>query len=177
MNQLSDLRQPFSLCFNFFIHNFPPQHPLLSPLCLVPSPSPTHQCDFDKCFRATIPNLFGTREQFHGRKIFHRPGWRGWFWDDSSALHLLCTLFLLFLQLHLRLSCVWSLRLGTPVLGPWQMLQKKRGWGLYFNQENIHTRRQQHPTPVLLPGKSQGQRSLEGCRLWGRTESDTTEAT
>ena len=34
-----------------------------------------------------------------------------------------------------------------------------------------------HPTPVLLPGESQGQRSLVGCSLWGRTESDTTEAT
>ena len=38
-------------------------------------------------------------------------------------------------------------------------------------------RRQWHPTPVLLPGKSHGQRSLVGCRLWGRTESDTTEVT
>ena len=32
-------------------------------------------------------------------------------------------------------------------------------------------------TPVFLAGESQGQRSLVGCRLWGRTESDTTEAT
>ena len=32
-------------------------------------------------------------------------------------------------------------------------------------------------TPVFLPGESQGQRSLVGCRLGGRTESDTTEAT
>ena len=32
-------------------------------------------------------------------------------------------------------------------------------------------------TPVLLPGESQGQESLVGCRLWGHTESDTTEAT
>ena len=38
-------------------------------------------------------------------------------------------------------------------------------------------RRQRHPTPVLLPGKSHGRRSLVGCPLWGRTESDTTEAT
>ena len=38
-------------------------------------------------------------------------------------------------------------------------------------------RRQWQPTPVFLPGESQGQRSLAGCRLWGRTESDTTEAT
>ena len=30
-------------------------------------------------------------------------------------------------------------------------------------------------TPVLLPGKSYGQRSLGGCSPWGRTESDTTE--
>ena len=34
---------------------------------------------------------------------------------------------------------------------------------------------QQQPTPVFLPGESQGQGSLVGCRLWGRTESDTTE--
>ena len=31
------------------------------------------------------------------------------------------------------------------------------------------------PTPVFLPGESQGQRNLVGCRLWGRTESDMTE--
>ena len=36
-------------------------------------------------------------------------------------------------------------------------------------------RRQWHPTPVLLPGKSHGQRSLIGCSPWGRCESDTTE--
>ena len=33
------------------------------------------------------------------------------------------------------------------------------------------------PTPVFLPGGSQGQGSLVGCRLWGRTEPDTPEAT
>ena len=36
-------------------------------------------------------------------------------------------------------------------------------------------RRQWHPTPVLLPGKSHGRRSLEGCSLWGRWGLDTTE--
>ena len=41
----------------------------------------------------------------------------------------------------------------------------------------MHWRRKWHPTPVFLPGESQGRGSLEGCRLWGRTESDTTEAT
>ena len=41
----------------------------------------------------------------------------------------------------------------------------------------MHWRRKWQPTPVFLPGESQGQRSLMGCCLWGRTESDTTEAT
>ena len=41
----------------------------------------------------------------------------------------------------------------------------------------MHWRRKWQPTLVFLPGESQGQRSLVGCRLWGRTESDTTEAT
>ena len=36
-------------------------------------------------------------------------------------------------------------------------------------------RRQWHPTPVLLPGKSHGRRSLLGCNPWGRWKSDTTE--
>ena len=41
----------------------------------------------------------------------------------------------------------------------------------------MHWRRKWQPTPVFLPGESQGQRSLVGCRLWGRTESDTSEMT
>ena len=39
----------------------------------------------------------------------------------------------------------------------------------------LHWRRKWQPTPVFLPGESQGRQSLVGCRLWGRTESDTTE--
>ena len=37
--------------------------------------------------------------------------------------------------------------------------------------------KEMEPTPVFLPGESQGRGSLVGCRLWGRTESDTTEVT
>ena len=37
----------------------------------------------------------------------------------------------------------------------------------------MHWRRKWQPTPVFLPGESQGRRSLVGCRLWGLTESDT----
>ena len=38
-------------------------------------------------------------------------------------------------------------------------------------------RRKWQPTPVFLPRESQGWGSLVGCRLWGHTESDTTEVT
>ena len=41
----------------------------------------------------------------------------------------------------------------------------------------MHWRRKWQPTPVFLPGESQGQRSLVGCRLWGLSELGTTEAT
>ena len=41
----------------------------------------------------------------------------------------------------------------------------------------MHWRKKWQPTPVFLPGESQGRGALLGCRLWGRTESDTTEAT
>ena len=40
----------------------------------------------------------------------------------------------------------------------------------------LHWRRKWQPTPVFLPGESQGRGSLVGCCLWGRTESDMTEA-
>ena len=41
----------------------------------------------------------------------------------------------------------------------------------------MHWRRKWQPTPVFLPGESQGWGSLVGYHLWGRTESDMTEAT
>ena len=46
---------------------------------------------------------------------------------------------------------------------------------LFNNVQVVSRRRQWHPTPVLLPGKSHGWRSLVGCSPWGREESDTTE--
>ena len=45
-----------------------------------------------------------------------------------------------------------------------------------IQQSIAYSRRKQwHPTPVLLPGKSHGQRSLVGCSPWGREELDMTE--
>ena len=46
---------------------------------------------------------------------------------------------------------------------------------VYHFLDGVHRRRRWHPTPVLLPGKSHGQRSLVGCSPWGHEESDTTE--
>ena len=60
---------------------------------------------------------------------------------------------------------------GSPC---WQDTLNGEAWELLGW---LCTWRQWHPTPVLLPGKSQGWRSLVGCSLWGRTESDTTEVT
>ena len=41
----------------------------------------------------------------------------------------------------------------------------------------MHWKRKWQPSPVFSPGEFQGRGSLVGCCLWGRTESDTTEAT
>ena len=55
------------------------------------------------------------------------------------------------------------LQCGRPGFDPWV--------------GKIPWRKKWQPTPVVLPGESQGQRSLLGCHLWGRTELDTTDVT
>ena len=59
-------------------------------------------------------------------------------------------------------------------LGPimYQLIYTRCLFSYYYL---ILWRRQWHSTPVLLPGKSHGRRSLVGCSSWGRQESDTTE--
>ena len=53
----------------------------------------------------------------------------------------------------------------------WWAALFKNNWTLWWSFQ----RRQWHPTPVLLPGKSHGWRSLVGCSPWSLEESDTTE--
>ena len=83
---------------------------------------------------------------------------------------------------------LWEVRLGKgPLvfhlgrLGAWWAavpgVTESRMWLGDFSFTFMHWRRKWQPTPVFLPGESQGQRSLVGCCLWGRTESDMTEAT
>ena len=62
-----------------------------------------------------------------------------------------------------RLQSMGSLRVGLSTLT--------------FTFPFMHWRRKWQPTPVFLPGESQGWGSLVGCRLWGHTESDTAGAT
>ena len=52
-----------------------------------------------------------------------------------------------------------------------------RSWTRLSKFTFMHWRRKWQPTSVFLPGESQGWGNLVGCRLWGRTELDTTEAT
>ena len=67
--------------------------------------------------KPVVPNLFGTRDQFCGKQCFPRPGPWGWFQDDSSVLHLLCTSFqLLIHQFLVRQLGIRSWRSGTPVV-------------------------------------------------------------
>ena len=70
---------------------------------------------------------------------------------------------------HTLDNLLWTCRpvLGTPHM-PCNMLH-------FPHPSTRRWRRQWHPTPVLLPGKSHRRRSLVGCSPWGRTESDTTE--
>ena len=49
-------------------------------------------------------------------------------------------------------------------------------WTIFFQKYlHIKWRRQWHPTPVLLPGKSHGRGRLVGCSPWGHEQSDRTE--
>ena len=82
---------------------------------------------------------------------------------------VMCLLFntlsrfvLAFLSRSKRLLISWLPSPSAVILEPNKVIDRRRQW---------------HPTPVLLPGESQGRGSLVGYHLWGRTESDTTEAT
>ena len=67
---------------------------------------------------------------------------------------------------------------GFPVPGVLQARTLEWVAISFSNKElsrDLDWRRQWPPTPVLLPGKSRGRRSLVGCSPWGRKESDMTE--
>jgi len=63
--------------------------------------------------------------------------------------------------------------------GPWKAAVHgvTKGRTRLHNFTFMHWRRKWQPTPVFLPGESQGRGSLVGCHLWGPTELDVTEVT
>ena len=67
---------------------------------------------------------------------------------------------------------------GCSPLGGYESDTTGHDWATSFSLFTFtHWRRKWQPTPVFLPWESQGQGSLVGCHLWGRTESDMTEST
>ena len=93
----------------------------------------------------------------------------------------------LFASLHLEKAMAphsstlaWKIPWMEDPGGPQSMgsLRVRRDWVTSLSLFTfMHWRRKWQPTPVFLPGESQGRGSLVGCRLWGRTESDMTEVT
>ena len=81
----------------------------------------------------------------------------------------------LYKQCHLLLTTPQTkiVRIQDFAGGPVAKTPYSQGRGPRFDP----WRRKWQPTPVFLPGESQGRRNLVGCRLWGRTESGKTEAT
>ena len=85
----------------------------------------------------------------------------------------LCQLLCCFLLLVFAPTTLRSQTLGLlhPCTGP---KRRSRCQPIFPNLKSLR-RRQWQPTPVLLPGKSHGQRNLVGCSPWGCEESDMTE--
>ena len=102
----------------------------------------------------------------HKEKLFHKGSLIGWPSRDLTGWHLLgeCTKIQ-----DLGLRFFKSRNFILSMAQSWLRETK-----YYLNLREIR-RRQWHPTPVLLPGKSHGWRSLVGCSPWGHEESDTTE--
>ena len=127
--------------------------------------------------------------KFHGQRSL--VGYSPWGRKESDMadLHACKSKTSLFLLFEIRCPCVLekvmaphSSTLAWKI--PWMEEPGRRcsPWGHEksdtedFTFTFLHWRRKWQPTPVFLPGESQGRGSLVGCRLWGRTELDTTEA-
>ena len=100
---------------------------------------------------------------------------------EISDKHLKTTMTNIGEGMGTRLQC--SLLEGPMDGGAWQAAvhgvaeSRTQLSNFTFTFTFMHWRRKWHPTPVFLPGESQGRGSLAGCRLWGHTELDMTEAT
>ena len=95
---------------------------------------------------------------------------------SKPMLFLLITILMALHSSTLAWKIPWAEELGRrQSMGS---LRVRHDWATSLSLFTfMHGRKKWQPTPMFLPGESQGQGSLVGCRLWGHTESDTTEVT
>ena len=120
-----------------------------------------------------IPTYLALGANFTEDNFSTDQGEEGWSGDDSSALPEKA------MATHSN-TLAWKIPWteepgGLQSMGQWRVGHDWATslWLFTF----MHWRRKLQPTSMFFPGESQGQRSLVGCRLWGHTESDTTEVT
>ena len=107
------------------------------------------------------------------------------FFYSSETPIIRILVHLIFSQRSLRLSPVLfilftlfcSSEVISTILSSSSLICSSASDILLLILSRLFWRRKWQPTPVFLPGESHGRRSLVGCSPWGRTESDTTEAT
>ena len=78
---------------------------------------------------------------------------------------------------HLSVLHFYNLVNISRMVFQWNTAYNVLGLAVFIWHNPCSWRRKWQPTPVFLPGESQGQQSLVGCHLWGHTEADMTEAT
>ena len=78
---------------------------------------------------------------------------------------------------HLSVLHFYNLVNISRMVFQWNTAYNVLGLAVFIWHNPCSWRRKWQPTPVFLPGESQGQQSLVGCHIWGHTESDMTEAT
>ena len=114
-----------------------------------------------------------------------------WLADSLPLSHLGSLVFFIVIYKPISFPCLSSSSLPKLQTGSWdkKRLCKTMQKRLQHQQNSrlniisltsaflwvVIRRRQWQPTPVLLPGKSHGRRSLVGCSPWGHEESDTTD--
>ena len=166
-------------------------------VCVCAQPCPT-LCDPTDCSPpgSSVHGIFQARKMewvvISSSRRFSWPRDRMWVscvlhWEvDSLPLSLLRPLidYTMYIKGLLRAMALHSSTLAWKV--PWteepvglqSMGSLGHDWATSLSLFTfMHWRRKWQPTPVFLPGESQGRGNLVGCRLWGRTESDTTEVT
>ena len=130
-----------------------------------------------------FPNPGSNSSLPHCRRILYRLGHQG------SPCILYIELSILYIHTYsqnvgegngtlLQYSCLENPMDGGAWWAAVHGVSKSHDWTTSLSLFTfMHWRRKWQPTPVFLPGESQGRGSLVGCHLWGRIESDMTEAT